>query len=249
MTKSSRIVAGNPSPSVREVLTPDGAVLLDIRQRLCLGLTPVATEIWRLLKMKLSFHQIVNRLAKEFDAPQQVISDDVRDLLQEFQHKGILTLGPPLKTSARKKWSCEVLLWLHRRRHAQIDFRLTPRLLTIKAFCALLLFDLTGLAEDFVFMQDFISRWTARPDSPPADAVEKVCYAVNHACVWYPKRVLCLQRSAVTTCLMRDCGVPAQMVLGAQKMPFKAHAWTEVNCKPINERRDVQKFYLVWERG
>jgi hypothetical protein len=38
------------------------------------------------------------------------------------------------------------------------------------------------------------------------------------------------------------------MVVGAQKVPFKAHAWTEVNGQAINELRDVQKTYGVWER-
>jgi hypothetical protein len=52
----------------------------------------------------------------------------------------------------------------------------------------------------------------------------------------------------VTTCLLRTCGIPAQMVIGAQEFPFKAHAWTEVDGRAINERRDVQKVYLVWER-
>jgi len=42
--------------------------------------------------------------------------------------------------------------------------------------------------------------------------------------------------------------VPAQMVIGAQKLPFKAHSWTEVNGRAINERFDVQKVYGVWER-
>jgi hypothetical protein len=36
--------------------------------------------------------------------------------------------------------------------------------------------------------------------------------------------------------------------LGAQTVPVKAHAWTEVDGKAINERRDVQRIYAVWER-
>lgn len=63
-----------------------------------------------------------------------------------------------------------------------------------------------------------------------------------------PKQVLCLQRSAVTTCLMRHNGLRATMVLGAQTLPFKAHAWTEVDGRAVNERRDVQsaKFRGDW---
>ena len=38
------------------------------------------------------------------------------------------------------------------------------------------------------------------------------------------------------------------MVLGAQKLPFKAHAWVEVDGRPINERSNVQGTYAVWDR-
>lgn len=75
-----------------------------------------------------------------------------------------------------------------------------------------------------------------------------VCEAVNLACVWYPKDVLCLQRSAVTTYLLRKSGIAAQMVLGAQELPFKAHAWVEVSGNVINERADVHAIYRVWDR-
>jgi hypothetical protein len=47
---------------------------------------------------------------------------------------------------------------------------------------------------------------------------------------------------------MRSVGVTAHMVIGAQKVPFKAHAWTEVNGAAINERKEVKSIYGVWER-
>ena len=55
--------------------------------------------------------------------------------------------------------------------------------------------------------------------------MEHVCRAVDLACIWYPKEVRCLQRSAATACLLKHCGFPAQMVVGARWMPFQAHAW------------------------
>jgi hypothetical protein len=36
--------------------------------------------------------------------------------------------------------------------------------------------------------------------------------------------------------------------MGAQKLPFKAHAWTEVNGAAINEHQDLHKLCGVWER-
>jgi hypothetical protein len=122
------------------------------------------------------------------------------------------------------------------------------RLLTWKALLALLTFDVLGFEGNFAGMHKFVKSRIVSRHAPPPDAVNRVCEAVNNACVWYPKRVLCLQRSAVTTWMLRHYGVPAQMVMGAQKLPFKAHAWTEVDNHAINERRDVQKVYGVWER-
>lgn len=121
-------------------------------------------------------------------------------------------------------------------------------LLTIKALFALLIFDLKGFGHKFPKLCDVVSHWPVAEQQTSGDIVQLVCDAVNNACVWYPKRVLCLQRSAVTTCLLRDRGVPAKMVMGAQTVPFKAHAWTEVDGRAVNERRDVQRVYSAWER-
>lgn len=122
------------------------------------------------------------------------------------------------------------------------------RFLFWKALIGLMVFDLFLFGSHFARMHRFVQNWKCAPRTASPDAADRVCAAVNCACVWYPKRVLCLQRSAVTTCLLRNLGVSAHMVMGAQKFPFKAHAWTEVNGRAINERRDVQSIYGVWER-
>src|SRR5713226_10619338 len=117
------------------------------------------------------------------------------------------------------------------------------RFLTLRALVALLAFDVLGFGckGSFARMHKLVRNWRVSRRTGPADAVDRVCKAVSYACVWYPKRVLCLQRSFVTTCLLRSCGISAQMVMGAQTLPFKAHAWTEVDGRAINEARDVQK--------
>ncbi len=115
------------------------------------------------------------------------------------------------------------------------------RFLFWKALFSLLAYDLLNLGRNFARAHKLVSGWKISPRTPQPGTIQKVCTAVNYACVFYPKRVLCLQRSVVITCMLRNCGVPAQMVIGAQKLPFKAHAWTEVGGRPINERRDIQK--------
>lgn len=117
-----------------------------------------------------------------------------------------------------------------------------------KALVAFLVFDLRGLNHNFPALYSFVKDRPVSRKTASSETVERICRAVNAASIWYPKRVRCLQRSAVTTCLLRNCGVSAKMVMGAQVTPLKAHAWTEVDGKAINERRDVHRIYSVWER-
>ncbi len=122
------------------------------------------------------------------------------------------------------------------------------RFLFWKALIGLIAFDALLLVRNFATLHRVVRNWNPSDRTVPSDATTRVCDAVNYACSWYPKRALCLQRSSVTTCLLRSCGVRAEMVIGAQKLPFKSHAWVEVNGRAVNERTDVQSNYGVWER-
>jgi Transglutaminase-like superfamily len=84
--------------------------------------------------------------------------------------------------------------------------------------------------------------------SPDHRTPEYVCRSVDLACVFYFKRVLCLQRSAVTTVLLRRYGWKAEMVIGAQILPFKSHAWVEIEGKIVNENPYMCEMYSVLER-
>lgn len=79
-------------------------------------------------------------------------------------------------------------------------------------------------------------------------SVPLICSAVDMACIWYWKEALCLQRSAATACLLKRSGFPAQLVIGAQQMPFKAHAWVEVNGRVVNDKPYTPEIYAVLDR-
>jgi hypothetical protein len=68
------------------------------------------------------------------------------------------------------------------------------------------------------------------------------------ACVFYFKRVLCLQRSAATTVLLRRHGWNAEMVIGVQLMPFQSHAWVEVQSRVVNDKPYVTEIFQVLDR-
>jgi hypothetical protein len=121
-------------------------------------------------------------------------------------------------------------------------------MLFIRALLTLFAYDVLSAFCRFETIYSMVKRWTVASAPFGQDTINRVCMAVNYACIWYPKQALCLQRSFVTTYLLRKHGVPAHMVLGAQKLPFKAHAWVEVDGQAINERSNVQATYTVWDR-
>jgi hypothetical protein len=239
-----------PSASVRLIDTEDGAALLDIQQGLCLSLTSIAAEIWQLLKLKRSAQEIAKVLAAEFPCtPHKTIQRDVAKCIQDFRRNWLL-LTP--EESEQKGHVPGILTAFHSSRGklkvSDKSGKVSDTSLIFRALIGLLLFDLLSGRAAFTRIHAAVAAWPTAAVPSAADSVHGVCRAVNYACVWYPKRVLCLQRSAVTVCLLRNCGVQAKMVIGAQRCPFKAHAWTEVAGHPVNERTDVQRKYLVWER-
>lgn len=79
-------------------------------------------------------------------------------------------------------------------------------------------------------------------------STEELCHAMDLACVFYFKHVLCLQRSSATAILLRRHGWAAEMVIGAQLLPFRSHAWCEINGQVVNDRPYMLEIYRVLER-
>jgi hypothetical protein len=88
---------------------------------------------------------------------------------------------------------------------------------------------------------------TAKPGDPQLSPTI-LCFAMDWACVLYPKQVLCLQRSAATTILLRRYGIAAEMLVGAQLLPFRSHAWVEVDRAVVNDKPYMREIYRVLDR-
>lgn len=117
--------------------------------------------------------------------------------------------------------------------------------LVMRAFLKLIYFDFYLRRGDFALLYNKVRDCPVREQSSSDEAVQRICTAVDLACIWYWKEVLCLQRSAATTCLLRQVGVPAQMLIGAQRMPFRAHAWIEVDGIVVNDKPYMRELYAV----
>lgn len=122
------------------------------------------------------------------------------------------------------------------------------RFLGLQAFFSLIAHDLFLLRHDFAALHAKVHLLPVEANGAKAEDTDRICQAVAYACIWYPKQVLCLQRSSVAVKLLRRYGVHAEMVIGAQRLPLKAHAWVEVNGRVVNDKPEVQTNYLVMER-
>ena len=121
-------------------------------------------------------------------------------------------------------------------------------MLFLEALFGLFAFDVLNALCPFQTLHRLVKDWKVYGTAHGNDTIDQVCTAVNYACICYPKQALCLQRSFVTTYLLRKHGIAAWMVLGAQRLPFKAHAWVEVDGRVVNERSNVRRTYAVWDR-
>ena len=120
--------------------------------------------------------------------------------------------------------------------------------LVLQAYLKLIHFDFYLARKDFAALYNKVRHSPVVNQAASPDAVEQICSAVDMACIWYWKEALCLQRSAAAACLLKRHGVPAQMVIGAQQMPFKAHAWVEVDGRVVNDKPYTSEMYAVLDR-
>jgi prolyl oligopeptidase len=103
-------------------------------------------------------------------------------------------------------------------------------------------------ARGFSALHGVLKRSHTRHVYRPRIEAQQICRAVDCACVLYFKRVLCLQRSAATVMLLRHCALPAELVIGAQILPFQSHAWVELDGQVINDKAYVPELYSELER-
>jgi hypothetical protein len=120
---------------------------------------------------------------------------------------------------------------------------------TLAAFIALAAFDLLLKFAGFQSLIRRVERWpTAEPRTTDSETCRRVRAMVDRAQMYYPKKAMCLQHSAVVTWLLRRRGVPAEMVLAACDYPPEGHAWAEVEGEVVNDSQKVKDRYRQLRR-
>jgi hypothetical protein len=116
-----------------------------------------------------------------------------------------------------------------------------------EAYVQLLMHDLFMWRRDLAALHHHIRTFATREIAAIPMSTAVVTESFNIACAFYPKQALCLQRSAVLVKMLRRRGLPARLMIGAQKLPFKAHAWVQVYDVIIDDRLASSETFMVLE--
>ena len=118
-----------------------------------------------------------------------------------------------------------------------------------EGFALLLYFEFVMRFCTFNTLHKNVRNHPVRPNrAPNQTSAEQLCCAIDLACIFYFKQVRCLQRSAATAVLLRNHGRQAEMVIGAQILPPKFHAWVEIDHEVVNDKPYMLEIYTVMER-
>ena len=120
--------------------------------------------------------------------------------------------------------------------------------LVLEAWYLLVRIELVMHFRDFKELHRMVRVHKVRSTRRDKVSSADLCHAIDLACILYFKSVLCLQRSAATTLLLRRHGWNAEMVIGAQVLPFKSHAWCEIEGTVVNDKPYMSDIYAVLER-
>jgi len=239
------------SPVVRSNSDEDGTTLLHITDNKIYGLVGVASLIWEKFSKShkgLAAHEIVSELRAEFDdVSQQQIEDDVSRLLNSFEQKHLIEAArrvPALKACLSDCFNDSLLLISN----ATIGLLLCLRMYVFATVIAFTFIDVVLKLLGFKHLHNLIKHWPTAETDTPSETQEQIWDKISRGITWYPRQVMCLQRSAVTTWLLRSSGIPAQMVIGCQRRPFLVHAWTEANGVVVNDRQSVRDVHEIIER-
>jgi len=119
--------------------------------------------------------------------------------------------------------------------------------LVLRALWELTRYDITNSTRGLRATHSGLRRMQVRVCSSPKPLEQDVVRAVDLAICFYLKRVRCLQRSVVTTRLLRCCGADARLIIGYRPRPFCSHAWVEVGGRVVNDSARYQRLYQVLE--
>jgi hypothetical protein len=121
--------------------------------------------------------------------------------------------------------------------------------LVFRCWLTLAFVDATMRFRGFKAMRPVLQRREMRQASlAHKRSRETLCLAINLACAFYFREMSPLERCAATTLVMRRHGCPAELVIGAQILPYDTYAWVESEGDIVNDQPNLLEIYQVLDR-
>ena len=236
-------------PGILSCTDKDGTAVLNVERDRMYSVIGLASMILaKLAKSEsgLTFESLVDNVTPEVKGAPHETEREVARLLDTLQEKGIVQPNAKHRLTFRRyRWTSGFMFVTR----GTVSFLLKLGFYNITAFLGLFAVNIILKIVSFGALYRLVKSWPmAGTNLEVEEEIQRVGNAVDRATTWYPKQAQCLQRSAVTVCLLRSCGVAAQMVIGVKKVPFKSHAWAEVSGEVINDRSEVSMRYKVLDR-
>ena len=229
-------------------ISEDGAVLLDLNRDRLLKLNAVGSEMWRRLHAGETTKEVIHNVAAQYGVDEELVARDLDGLVWRLRKLGVMPGQPGITISALLPLADRIVHSASESQPGKDTPGVPAEAGASLIFCAILNLAFCDLIL-FIGSVKWLCRLVQstplkRPplSAEPAD-VRQIRDAVSRACVWYPRKALCLLRSAVTTRLLKRQSVPARLVIGARPTPFLAHAWVEVDGVVVNDAQRVKDLY------
>jgi hypothetical protein len=232
----------------------DGAIILDIdgtagkrRTGTIFKLDALGLQMWMLLGRGKTNTEIIDIILREYRVDRETVQRDLANLIEEATRLGLPRVVPQVTVAAKTNLPEDIpsFKWYS---DDTATARPDPSVsMLLAAYLGLWAFDFILSHISLAMICDIVKWWptSRREIEDRSTLIGRICTAVDVSCIWYHKKTVCLQRSALTTCMLRVWGVSAEMVLAARPMPVMPHAWVQVNGAVVNDFPAVKTFYPV----
>jgi Transglutaminase-like superfamily/Coenzyme PQQ synthesis protein D (PqqD) len=260
---------GNASTLSRNI-SKDGSVLMSADGRI-IKLNSAGSVIWEILYSSeknggLTEPELLTLLTHRFELSPQTLSpesvlNDLKQFLIALRDRRLISVSVDA-TGSSVFHIVKDTVWsgLKNRQYSNPQGHTVPRRInrvtsvgrhmTLGALCWLIAYSFLLRTGGFRTIARIVERRLPQPANSRDKQHEKeiclqICEAVDRAQSYLLRQALCLQRSIVITRLLQNRGICAETVIAAHLMPFKSHAWVEVDGEVVSDTPNVQRYYDV----
>jgi len=252
---------------IRSITDAEGALIMDIRTGRFHSFNTAGAVVWKTLRQNpggVDSTEIRHAMTTVF-GPHPRMASDLDKLLRTFEQKGFVQRQSEDNRNSHRsaRASSKVRRQLVTRKDVSVsagwvDLPSVTELTkhksggfwTCAAWLGFMGISLILWIGGFARLHRTLQWISAKPriGEMSKAKIATVCVAVNKAATYYLRKSWCLHRAAVTFSLLRLAGMPAELVIGCQRVPFYSHAWVEIYQTVINDDPSVKALYLELDR-